>query len=151
MHVVFEDGTVADVFSAEVVLGGISSWLEVRANNHRTRCSLNPIDALTTFNPREELLARCLRRGEDRLEARAGAIRRPDEDWMNGYPQQFQDFVEAAHEDREPLCGACSPGTPSRSCTRVRLGRAKGRGGQGSAARRAPLDGVTAMPYGRVA
>ncbi len=37
--------------------------------------------------------------------SRAGAVRRPDEDWMNGYPQQFQDFVEAAAEGREPLCG----------------------------------------------
>jgi predicted dehydrogenase len=29
----------------------------------------------------------------------------PDEDWMNGYPQEFQDFVEAVAHDREPLCG----------------------------------------------
>ena len=34
LHVVFEDGTLADIFAAELVLGGISSWLEVRANNH---------------------------------------------------------------------------------------------------------------------
>jgi hypothetical protein len=25
---------------------------------------------------------------------------------MNGYPQQFQDFVEAVRDDREPLSGA---------------------------------------------
>ena len=104
VHVVFEDGSVADVFSAEVVLGGISSWIEVRANNHRTRCSLNPIDAVTTYNPREELL-------EDvyiveKIGTKQGWSRpAPDEDWMNGYPQQFQDFVEAAVEGREPLCG----------------------------------------------
>ena len=51
LHVVFEDGTLADIFAAELVLGGISSWLEVRANNHRTRCSLNPIDALDDLQP----------------------------------------------------------------------------------------------------
>ena len=32
------------------------SWLEVFANNHRTRCNFIPIDALQTFNPREDLL-----------------------------------------------------------------------------------------------
>ncbi len=104
MHVVFEDGTVADVFSAEVVLGGISSWLEVRANNHRTRCSLNPIDALTTFNPQEELLRDVY--VAEKIESKQGwSHPAPDEDWMNGYPQELQDFIEAVHEDREPLCG----------------------------------------------
>jgi predicted dehydrogenase len=104
VHVVFEDGTVADVFSAEVVLGGISSWLEVRANNHRTRCSLNPIDALTTYNPREELLADVY--VAEKIGSKQGwSHPAPDEDWMNGYPQEFQDFVEAVAHDREPLCG----------------------------------------------
>jgi predicted dehydrogenase len=104
VHVVFTDGTVADVFSAEVALGGISSWLDVRANNHRTRCSLNPIDALTTYNPREDLLADVY--VAEKIGSKQGwSHPAPDEDWMNGYPQQFQDFVEAVHEDREPLCG----------------------------------------------
>lgn len=105
LHVVFEDGTLADIFAAELVLGGISSWLEVRANNHRTRCSLNPIDALTTFNPREELL-RDVYVAEKIGSKQGWSHPAPDEDWMNGYPQQFQDFMESAHEDREPLCGA---------------------------------------------
>ena len=105
MHVVFEDGMVADIFAAEVALGGIASWLDVRANNHRTRCSLNPIDALATFNPREELLQDVY--VAEKIGTKQGwTSPAPDEDWMNGYPQQFQDFVEAAHEDREPLCGA---------------------------------------------
>jgi predicted dehydrogenase len=105
VHVVFDDGTVADVFSAEVVLGGISSWIEVRANNHRTRCSLNPIDALTTYSPREELMADVY--VAEKIGSKQGWTHpAPDEDWMNGYPQQFQDFVEAVRDDREPLSGA---------------------------------------------
>jgi hypothetical protein len=56
MHVTFSDGTVADIFSSELVLGGVHSWLEVFANNHRTRCNLIPVDALQTFNPQEDLL-----------------------------------------------------------------------------------------------
>ena len=56
MHITFSDGTVADIFSSELVLGGVHSWLEIFANNHRTRCNLIPMDALQTFNPQENLL-----------------------------------------------------------------------------------------------
>lgn len=30
----------------------------------------------------------------------------PDEDWQHGYPQEFQDFMESIHYNREPLSGA---------------------------------------------
>ena len=52
VHVTFTDGTVADIFSCELVLGGVHNWLEVFANNHRTslvrcaRCFLHPFRAL---------------------------------------------------------------------------------------------------------
>ena len=46
MHVEFEDGTVADVFASDVVVGGIHNWLEVSANNHRTICNINPNTAM---------------------------------------------------------------------------------------------------------
>ena len=36
MHITFDDGTVADIFSCELVMGGVHNWLEVFANNHRT-------------------------------------------------------------------------------------------------------------------
>src|SRR5579883_1188601 len=42
IHIRFSDGTVADIFSSELVLGGVRNWLEVIGNNHRTRCNLNP-------------------------------------------------------------------------------------------------------------
>jgi predicted dehydrogenase len=105
LHVLFEDGMVADIFSGELVLGGITSWLDVRANNHRTRCSLNPIDAVTTYNPREDLLRDVY--VVEKIGSKEGwSHPAPDEDWMNGYPQELQDFMEAAYDDREPLCGA---------------------------------------------
>ena len=36
MHVVFEDGTVADIMASDIVLGGVHNWLEVNTTNHRT-------------------------------------------------------------------------------------------------------------------
>jgi len=104
LHVTFTDGTVADIFSSELVLGGVHNWLEVICNNHRTRCNLNPIDALETFNPREDLLEGVY--VMEKLGTKQGWSRpAPDESWQHGYPQEFQDFMESIHDDREPLSG----------------------------------------------
>ena len=72
MHVEFEDGTVADVFASDIVLGGIHNWLEVCANNHRAICNINPNTAMQTYNPRGKELRRYLRGREDRHQAGLG-------------------------------------------------------------------------------
>ena len=42
----------------------------------------------------------------EKLETKAGwSAPEPDEDWMTGYPQEIQDFVEAIAHGREPLSG----------------------------------------------
>lgn len=101
-HITFEDGTVADIFSSELVLGGVHNWLEVFANNHRTRCNLNPTDALETFNPKEEILKDVY--VVEKIGTKQGWSQpAPDEDWQHGYAHEFQDFMEAIATDREPL------------------------------------------------
>jgi predicted dehydrogenase len=105
MHVTFSDGTVADIFSSELVLGGVSNWLEVMANNHRTRCQLNPIDALTTFNPTQDAFNDIYL--TEKIETKLGwSHPAPDEAWQHGYPQEFQDFMESLAAGREPLANA---------------------------------------------
>jgi len=105
LHLTFSDGTVADLFASELMLGGVSNWLDVNCNNHRTRCSLNPVDAVETFSPKEDAL-----RGVyivEKIETRQGWSRpAADEAWQHGYPQEFQDFMESIAEDREPLATA---------------------------------------------
>jgi predicted dehydrogenase len=102
MHITFNDGTVADIFSSELVLGGVHNWLEVFANNHRTRCNLNPIDALETYNPREDFLKDVY--VTEKIGTKQGwSHPAPDEDWQHGYPREFQDFMESIAHDREPL------------------------------------------------
>ena len=104
VHVKFSDGTVADIFSSELVLGGVHNWLEVTCNNHRTRCNLNPIDALETFNPQERVLEGVYL--TEKLGTRQGwSNPAPDEAWQHGYPQEFQDFIESIRHDREPRAG----------------------------------------------
>lgn len=104
MHITFSDGTVADIFASELVMGGVNNWLEIRCNNHRTRCNLNPINALETYNPREEGFRDIY--VTEKIGTRQGWNHpAPDEPWMHGYPQEFQDFAECIYNDREPASG----------------------------------------------
>ncbi len=104
VHITFDDGTVADIFSCELVLGGVHNWLEVFANNHRTRCNLNPIDALETYNPKEEFLKDVY--VTEKLGTKQGwSHPAPDEDWQHGYPQEFQDFMDSVANNHPPLSG----------------------------------------------
>jgi predicted dehydrogenase len=105
IHVVFEDGTVADIFASEVVLGGVANWIEVYATNHRTRCNLNPTDALTTYNAREEYF-KDIYVVEKTGTKQGWSHPAPDEDWQHGYPQEMQDFMECAATGRAPVCGS---------------------------------------------
>ncbi|MDD5483582.1 MAG: Gfo/Idh/MocA family oxidoreductase [Kiritimatiellae bacterium] len=101
VHVVFEDGMVADVFSCELVMGGVHNWLEIYCNNHRMRCNINPIDANVLYNPVEKQLEKVYL--NEKLGTKQGwSFPAPDENWMNGYLQELQDFIECLVHDREP-------------------------------------------------
>jgi len=85
-------------------MGGVHNWLEVVCNNHRTRCNLNPIDSLETYNPREDILQDVYL--IEKLGTKQGwSHPAPDEAWQHGYPQEFQDFMESIYYNREPLSG----------------------------------------------
>ncbi len=102
MHLVFEDGTVSDIFSSEIVLGGVHNWLEVFANNHRTRCNINPIDALETYNPLESQFDDIY--VVEKIGTKQGWSKpAPDENWMNGYVQELRDFYLSMSKGEKSL------------------------------------------------
>ena len=104
VHVKFSDGTVADIFASELVLGGVQNSLEVICNNHRTRCNLNPTNALETFSASEERFKDVY--VVEKIGTKQGwSHPAPDESWQHGYPQEFQDFMESIWHGREPLSG----------------------------------------------
>jgi len=114
LHVTFSDGTIADVFASELVLGGVNSWMEVFANNHRTRCQLNPITALDTFNPKEEQFREVY--VSEKIGTKQGWSHPTlDDNWINGYYQEIQDFMECICYDRRPL----SDGELGRECMKT--------------------------------
>jgi predicted dehydrogenase len=101
MHVEFTDGTIADVFASDIVLGGIHNWVEVCANNHRTLCNINPNTAMQTYNPAEEYFKDVY--VVEKIGTKQGwACTSPDEDWMTGYPQEAEAFYRSI-ANGEPL------------------------------------------------
>ena len=95
MHVVFEDGTIADIFASEIILGGVHNWLEVAANNHRTFCNINPSTAMQTYNPAEKYFEDIY--VVEKIGTKQGwSNPSPDEDWFTGYPQEMEAFYRTA-------------------------------------------------------
>jgi predicted dehydrogenase len=91
MHVEFDDGTIADVFASDIVLGGVHNWLEVCANNHRTICNINPNTTMQTYNPVEKNFADVY--VLEKIGTKQGwACTSPEEDWFTGYPQEIEAF-----------------------------------------------------------
>ena len=91
MHVVFEDGTIADIFASDIVLGGIHNWLEVCANNHRAICNINPNTAMQTYNPVEANFKDIY--VVEKIGTKQGwACTSPEEDWFTGYHQEMEAF-----------------------------------------------------------
>jgi predicted dehydrogenase len=94
MHVEFDDGTAADVFASDIVLGGIHNWLEVCANNHRSVCNINPNTTMQTYNPVEANFKDIY--VVEKIGTKQGwACTAPDEDWMTGYPQEAEAFYRS--------------------------------------------------------
>ena len=100
-HVVFEDGTVADIFASEIVMGGIHNWLEVRANNLRAVCNINPNTAMQTYNPSENQFRDIY--VVEKIGTKQGwAPTAPDEDFITGFPQEIEAFYRSAATGEPP-------------------------------------------------
>jgi predicted dehydrogenase len=95
MHVVFEDGTVADIIASDIILGGVHNWLEVAANDHRTICNINPNNAMQTYNPVDENF-KDIYVVEKTGTKQGWSTPSPDEDWFTGYQQEIEAFYRTA-------------------------------------------------------
>jgi len=101
MHVTFEDGTVADVVTSELVLGGVYDYVEVFANNHRTRCKLSPAGLMDTYNPKGEQFADVYLM--EKVSTQEGWTQAaPDENFTMGYQAEVQDFLTCAASGATP-------------------------------------------------
>jgi predicted dehydrogenase len=103
--VTFSDGTKATIIATDVALGGIQNRLEVYLSNARIACNINPNSTVLAYAPdaatfESEYIA-------EKISTKAGwSFASPDEEWMQGYPQEIQNFVECAAFNMEPLSNA---------------------------------------------
>jgi predicted dehydrogenase len=100
----FEDGTKATVLSTDVSLGGVKNLLTAYLSNSVVQVNINPNTSLQVYAPDGQIW------GDEyiteKVETKGGwQFPSPDEDWMRGYPQEMEDFVDAVREQREPLSG----------------------------------------------
>ena len=93
LHVVFDDGTVGDITASELVMGGIYDFIEVFANNHRTRCRMSPVNVIDVYNPRHEQMKDVYL--VEKISSNEGWIpASPEEGWSLGYGRELRDFVK---------------------------------------------------------
>jgi predicted dehydrogenase len=104
MIITFEDGSKATVFASDTVLGGVRNVLSVYLSNAVVYVNINPHNVLEVFAPEphifgEEYIA-------EKLETKAGwNFPSPNDDWMRGFPQELEDFLDAILFEREPVSG----------------------------------------------
>ncbi|MEJ2716793.1 MAG: Gfo/Idh/MocA family oxidoreductase [Deltaproteobacteria bacterium] len=104
MVLTFEDGSHATVFSSDGVLGGVRNTLGVYLSNSVVQVNINPNDAIEIYAPESHIF------GDEyiseRLETKAGwNFPSPDDNWMRGYAQEMEDFIDDVLLDREPASG----------------------------------------------
>jgi predicted dehydrogenase len=92
-HIVFEDGTVGDIISGATVLGGVNDYVDVFANNHRSRLHINLSNFMETFNPGAKGFDGVFLNymNTTNMGWQKVAV---DDNWMFGYAQEMQDAME---------------------------------------------------------
>lgn len=102
IQITFIDGTKASVFSSDAILGGMRNNIEVNTTNGNIYCKISQNDSLMTYAADGSKMDGYYVTGN--LETKEGyQYVMLDEEWFRGQIQEFQDFIECAAEDREPL------------------------------------------------
>ena len=102
--ITFEDTSKAVVFSSDGILGGVRKWMQVYLSNAVVFANINPNNALQVYAPDPGIF------GEEyineKISTKAGwNYPSPDEDWMGGYPQELEDFIDSILQGRQPISG----------------------------------------------
>ena len=102
MIVGFSDGSLAQIGANDTSLGGINNFMTIYSTQSVIKINMNPNDAVMSYSANEKAFENEYIR--EKVETKAGwQYTNPDEDWMNGFPQEMQDFCESIAYSRPPL------------------------------------------------
>jgi len=102
--ITFEDGSKASILSTDVSLGGVKNLVSVYMSNAVAQININPNNSLVVYSPEGNIFGS--EYITEKVETKAGwQFPSPDEDWMRGYPQELEDFIDSLREDRDPISG----------------------------------------------
>jgi predicted dehydrogenase len=95
LHIVFEDGTIANLIASELVLGGVNNRIEIHTTNHRTICNINPNTSMQAYTPAEKYFEEVY--VVEKTETKQGwSSISPDEGWFSGYQHEMDAFYRSA-------------------------------------------------------
>jgi predicted dehydrogenase len=102
--ITFEDNSKASVFASDGILGGTRNTMQVYLSNAVAYANINPNNAVEVYAPDPNVL------GDEyiseKLETKGGwNFASPDEDWMRGFPQELEDFIDGILQEKEPMSG----------------------------------------------
>jgi len=102
--ITFEDGSKATLHATDVSLGGVKNLISVYLSNAVAYANINPNTSIMVYSPEGNVFGS--EYITEKVETKAGwQFPSPDEDWMRGYPQELEDFIDAILFDREPISG----------------------------------------------
>ncbi len=102
IQITFSDGTKAAVFASDVIPGGIRNSVEVNTVNGNMYCNICQNNSLLAYAASDSMLKDVYVTGN--VETKKGyQYIMLEEEWFRGQIQEFQDFMECAAEEREPL------------------------------------------------
>jgi predicted dehydrogenase len=100
--ITFEDGSKGTILATDVSLGGVKNLVSVYMSNAVASVNINPNTSLMVYSPEKNIFGS--EYITEKVETTAGwQFPSPDEDWMRGYPQEMEDFINAIIEDRDPI------------------------------------------------
>ncbi|HVP79529.1 MAG TPA: Gfo/Idh/MocA family oxidoreductase [Thermodesulfobacteriota bacterium] len=102
--ITFDDGSKATLHATDVSLGGVKNLISVYLSNAVAYANINPNTSIVVYSPEANVFGS--EYISEKVETKAGwQFPSPDEDWMRGYPQELEDFIDAILLDREPISG----------------------------------------------
>jgi predicted dehydrogenase len=104
LNLTFSDGTKSTIFAGDTILGGVRNLVEIYTTGGSLFANITPNDHMVSYLTDEAKLGSVYI--TEKVDRKTGwQFICLEEEWMRGYIQEIQDFMECVAFGREPLAG----------------------------------------------